>query len=110
MSDFTYSRQIIISQLISARLEKGLSQEQLAKLIGTQRSNICRIESGTQNLTVDMLLKITSALGKDVNFSLEERMEPMSNISEERLEAIEKHIEARARELLSLPRMRNSKE
>ena len=80
MSDFTYSRQKIISQLISARLEKGLSQEQLAKLIGTQRSNICRIESGTQNLTVDMLLKITSALGKDVNFSLEERIEPMSNI------------------------------
>ena len=80
MSDFTYSRQKIISQLISARLEKGLSQEQLAKLIGTQRSNICRIESGTQNLTVDMLLKITSALGKDVNFSLEERIEPMNNI------------------------------
>ena len=80
MSDYINSRQKIISQLISARLEKGLSQEQLAKLIGTQRSNICRIESGTQNLTVDMLLKITSALGKDVNFSLEERIEPMSNI------------------------------
>ena len=35
MSDFIYSRQKIISQLISARLEKGLSQEQLAKLIDT---------------------------------------------------------------------------
>ncbi len=80
MHDFTNSRQKIISQLISARLEKGLSQEQLAKLIGTQRSNICRIESGSQNLSVDMLLKITSALGKDINFSLEERSEPMSNV------------------------------
>ena len=80
MSDIIDSRQKIISQLISARLEKGLSQEQLAKLIGTQRSNICRIESGSQNLSIDMLVKICSALGKDINLSLEERSEPMSNI------------------------------
>lgn len=80
MSEIVDSRQKIISQLISARLEKGLSQEQLAKLIGTQRSNICRIESGSQNLSIDMLVKICSALGKDINLSLEERSEPMSNI------------------------------
>lgn len=80
MSDIIDSRQKIISQLISARLEKGLSQEQLAKLIGTQRSNICRIESGSQNLSIDMLVKICSALGKDINLSLEERSEPMSNV------------------------------
>lgn len=80
MNDSLNSRQKIIAQLISARLEKGLSQEQLAKLIGTQRSNICRIESGSQNLSVDMLVKICSALDKEINFSLEERREPMSNI------------------------------
>lgn len=80
MNGIIDSRQKIISQLISARLEKGLSQEQLAKLIGTQRSNICRIESGSQNLSIDMLVKICSALGKDINLSLEERSEPMSNI------------------------------
>lgn len=80
MSEMIDSRQKIISQLISARLEKGLSQEQLAKLIGTQRSNICRIESGSQNLSIDMLVKICTALGKDINLSLEERSEPMSNI------------------------------
>lgn len=80
MSDLFDSRQKIISQLISARLEKGLSQEQLAQLIGTQRSNICRIESGSQNLSIDMLVKICTALGKDINLSLEERSEPMSNI------------------------------
>lgn len=80
MSDLVDSRQKIISQLISARLEKGLSQEQLAQLIGTQRSNICRIESGSQNVSLDMLVKICTALGKDINFSLEERSEPMSNV------------------------------
>lgn len=80
MSDLFDSRQKIISELISARLEKGLSQEQLAGLIGTQRSNICRIESGNQNVSLDMLIKIASALGKNINLSLEERSEPMSNI------------------------------
>lgn len=80
MSDLFYSRQKIISELISARLEKGLSQEQLAQLIGTQRSNICRIESGNQNVSLDMLIKIAGALGKNINLSLEERREPMSNI------------------------------
>ena len=50
------SRQSIIQKLTQARLEKGLTQEQLARLTGTQRSNICRIESGTQNLSIDMIL------------------------------------------------------
>lgn len=80
MRDLFESRQKIISELISARLEKGLSQEQLAGLIGTQRSNICRIESGNQNVSLDMLIKIAGALGKDINLSLEERSEPVSNM------------------------------
>ena len=66
-------RQEIVSKLTQARLEKGLSQEQLAKRIGTQRSNICRIEKGTQNLSLDLMLKIAEALAKDVSVMLEER-------------------------------------
>lgn len=73
------SRQRIISKLTEARLEKQMSQAELASLIGTQRSNICRIESGTQNLSLDMLIRISEALGKDVNMLLEERREPMNN-------------------------------
>lgn len=73
------SRRQIISKLTEARLEKGMSQAELANLIGTQRSNICRIESGSQNLTLDMLIKISAALGKDVNVFLEERSTPINN-------------------------------
>ena len=73
------SRQRIISKLTEARLEKQMSQAELASLIGTQRSNICRIERGTQNLSLDMLIKISEALGKDVDMLLEERREPMNN-------------------------------
>ena len=73
------SRQRIISKLTEARLEKQMSQSELARLIGTQRSNICRIESGTQNLSLDMLIKISEALGKDVNMLLQERNNKMNN-------------------------------
>lgn len=71
--DLLSARRNIVQKLTLARLERGLSQDQLAKLVGTQRSNICRIESGTQNISVDLLLKIARALHKDVSFVLEER-------------------------------------
>ena len=73
-------RQEIVSKLTQARLEKGLSQAQLAEMVGTQRSNICRIENGGQNLSLDLLIKITDALGKDVSVLLEEKSVEMSNI------------------------------
>ena len=79
------SRQGIVQKLTQARLEKGLTQEQLARLIGTQRSNICRIESGTQNLSLDMMLKIAEALGKDISIMLEERSKTMTNVYSLRL-------------------------
>ena len=62
-----YERQRIISQLAATRMEKGISQQDVADLIGTKRSNISRIETGRQNISIDMLLKISNALGKDVS-------------------------------------------
>ena len=73
-------RQDIIAQLVEARLEKGISQAELARMIGTQRSCICRLESGAQNLSLDMILKIASALDKTVAFSLEDQKEMEKNV------------------------------
>ena len=106
-NDLLRSRQKIISKLTEARLEKQMSQAELANLIGTQRSNICRIESGTQNLSLDMLIKISKALGKDVDMLLEERKSEMNtryslrlyddelltfNLEEKGLEGLKAHI------------------
>ena len=66
-------RSDIIAKLVEARLKKGITQIELAKMIGTQRSNICRLESGAQNLTIDMILKISAALGKKIDFNLSEK-------------------------------------
>ena len=83
--DLLVSRQSVIQKLTQARLEKGLSQAQLARLIGTQRSNICRIESGAQNLSLNMMIRIAEALDKDLNILLEERNQTMTNIYSLRL-------------------------
>ena len=54
-------RQKIISQLVEARLEQGISQAELARRLGVARSSINRLESGTHNPSLDMILKIASA-------------------------------------------------
>lgn len=74
------NRQEIIARLVEARLEKGISQSELARMIGTQRSNISRLESGMQNPSLDMVLKIVSALGMTASFTLEDKEEAMSNV------------------------------
>lgn len=55
-------RYVLISQLIEARIKKGLTQKELAKKIGTKQSAIARLESGTINPSIGFLEKITLAL------------------------------------------------
>ncbi|OGM55963.1 transcriptional regulator [Candidatus Woesebacteria bacterium RIFCSPHIGHO2_12_FULL_44_11] len=54
----------LISQLIGARLKKGLTQKELAQKIGTKQSAIARIEAGNVNPTVNFLEKVAQALGQ----------------------------------------------
>lgn len=53
-----------IEQIIRARKEQNITQAELAKMVGTQKSNISRLESGNYNPTLDFLTKISEALGK----------------------------------------------
>lgn len=48
--------------LIRARIEKRLTQEQLAKKIGTKQSVISRLESGRANPSIGFLKKLAQAL------------------------------------------------
>ncbi|MGC0144529.1 MULTISPECIES: UDP-N-acetylglucosamine 1-carboxyvinyltransferase [unclassified Pseudactinotalea] len=49
-----------------ARQNKGLTQTQLAELLGTSQSAVARIENGGQNLTVELLGRINQALEADL--------------------------------------------
>lgn len=48
--------------LIKYRAQHGLTQEQLAKRVGTSYSQISRIESGRQKTSLEMLQRIAHAL------------------------------------------------
>lgn len=48
--------------LIKYRMDKGLSQERLAELVGTSHSQISRIESGRHRTNLETLARIAHAL------------------------------------------------
>lgn len=48
-----------------ARRHKGMTQSDLAELLGTSQSAVTRIEQGKQNLSLDMLAKIGDALDSE---------------------------------------------
>lgn len=60
----------IIEQVIRKRIEKGLSQKQLAEKIGTKQSAISRLEGGNSNPSVAFLEKIAKALGGKLQITI----------------------------------------
>lgn len=59
-----------IEQIIRARKEQNMTQSELAKRVGTQKSNISRLESGNYNPSLDFLTKVSEALGKSLSVQL----------------------------------------
>src|SRR5687768_18196315 len=49
-----------------ARKHRGLTQQQLAERLSTSQSAINRIEKGHQNLSLEMLARIGSALDSEI--------------------------------------------
>lgn len=69
---------IMAKRLKSARKAKGLSQNELAKLAGTDQGHISRIERGEKGASMDVLTAIVRALDISIAYLLGE------SISEER--------------------------
>ncbi|MGY4720651.1 UDP-N-acetylglucosamine 1-carboxyvinyltransferase [Naumannella cuiyingiana] len=64
MTDTSLDR--IGSLIRDARKHRGLTQHQLAELLGTSQSAIHRIEAGNQNLSIDMVGRIARALDSEL--------------------------------------------
>ena len=54
---------VVIQAMIDARRLKGMTQEKLAKKMGTTQSAISRLEKGNISPTVSFLQKLADALG-----------------------------------------------
>lgn len=61
-----YMKSSIGQQITNLRETQGMTQGQLAKLLKTTQSAIARIESGKQNVSTDMLMKLSHALKKNL--------------------------------------------
>jgi DNA-binding XRE family transcriptional regulator len=62
----------ILGEMIKAvRKEKHLTQEQLGKLVGVNKSQISKLERNTKNVTIETILKVFRALKTNIKFTLE---------------------------------------
>ena len=61
----------IIDAVIAARIEKQMTQADLAERADTKQSNISRFESGNYNPSVEFLQKIAGALDKQLVITLQ---------------------------------------
>ena len=58
--------QTIGQQIKDARKAAGLTQTQLAEMVGNKKGNISRIEAGDQNICFNTLQAIAKALEKNL--------------------------------------------
>ncbi len=70
---FEYELQmdLIGSAIRQARKDQHLTQEELGKLVGVQKAQISKLESGAGNSTIDTIMKVFTALKAKVKFQIE---------------------------------------
>ena len=69
--EYDLNMDLIGNAIKVARQERQLTQEELGKLIGVQKSQISRLESNASNATIDTLMRVFSALKAKVKLQVE---------------------------------------
>ena len=54
----------------TVRLDRKITQEQLGKFIGVQKSQISKLESSTNSATIDTIIKVFKALKAEIHFNI----------------------------------------
>ena len=60
----------VAQTLREERIRAGLTQQQLADMVGTKKAYISRVETGKQNLNLTTLFRLFECLGKRVAISV----------------------------------------
>ena len=62
----------VLGEMIKqVRKERHLTQEELGRLVGVNKSQISKLERNTKNVTIATILKIFNALKTNIKFSVE---------------------------------------
>jgi len=68
----------LADEILELRLERGWSQAELARRVGTRQANISRIENGLGNPTLKFLQKLAKAFGTEFSVHLK-RTKPVGH-------------------------------
>jgi ribosome-binding protein aMBF1 (putative translation factor) len=63
----------LIVDLVARRRERGLSQAEVAKRMGTSQSALARVESGRSDLRLSTVARYAAALDVDIAFAVRPR-------------------------------------
>jgi HTH-type transcriptional regulator / antitoxin HipB len=64
-------RMAVLGKMIkSARQERHMTQEELGRLIGVQKSQISKLESSANSATIDTIIKVFKTLKAEINFNV----------------------------------------
>ncbi|MGH3983942.1 MAG: helix-turn-helix domain-containing protein [Pseudonocardiaceae bacterium] len=69
-------RRALISELVTARKEGGLSQTEIAAQMGTSQSAVARLERGDVDARLSTLERYAAALGRTVDWQVRTQEEP----------------------------------
>lgn len=69
--EFELSMDILGEKLKQIRKQKKLTQEQLGQLIGVQKAQISKLESGNNSATISTVLKVFHAMKARIKFKIE---------------------------------------
>lgn len=68
--EYELNMEVLGRMIKTARQEQHLTQEELGKLIGVQKSQISKLESSANSARIDTILKVFKALKADINFKV----------------------------------------
>ncbi|MEJ7646181.1 MAG: helix-turn-helix transcriptional regulator [Chryseolinea sp.] len=69
--EFELNLALLGEMIRTTRLKRNLTQEQLGELVGVQKAQISKLEKSANNVTVETILKVFTALKAKVNFRIE---------------------------------------
>jgi predicted transcriptional regulator len=69
-------RRALMTELVAARKERGLSQTEIAAQMGTSQSAVARLERGDVDARLSTVERYAAALGQTVDWQVRSHQEP----------------------------------
>ena len=68
--EYELGMEVLGKMIKAARQERNLTQEELGRIVGVQKSQISKLESSSNSATIDTVLKVFKALNAEINFNV----------------------------------------